>query len=270
MQPHGLRKEEVEEFQTEFEGSGQSSVDAFLEKRTAFERIGKLAIAERLCRTEAPGRLFSTQGEGNWYRALWNEITRGVVNPGGVAARVNFLTFNYDRSLEFFLFNAAKRTYNTADDYALSFVKKFHVIHLYGSLGDFHYEPSDAVRLYQEQNTVRDIEIAAKGIRIIPEGRDKDDRLFQTGRTLFEHADLICFLGFGFDPINVERLGLSWVLEWKKQRKQPMPRIIISAMGKSEKQIARIKGELCGTAEVEIEAYPEDSLRTLQEAGVIR
>ena len=53
----------------------------------------------------------------------------------------------------------------------------------------------------------RFVESAAAGsISIIPEGRDGATE-FETAQKLLGAAEALCFLGFGFDGTNIERLG---------------------------------------------------------------
>ena len=52
------KKAEVEHFISSFSRSGTSSIDAFLEYRTEFMEIGKLAIALALIPSENEGKLF--------------------------------------------------------------------------------------------------------------------------------------------------------------------------------------------------------------------
>ena len=51
----------AEEFWVALKESGQQSVDAFLERRSEFTRLGKLAIAQALLPLEKTGRLFDQQ-----------------------------------------------------------------------------------------------------------------------------------------------------------------------------------------------------------------
>ena len=262
---------DVKTFIRAFEKSGQPSIDAFLERRSHFDEIGKRAIAYYLCTKEKPEKLFSYDTTDNWYRALWREMTVDCGTIDSAAARVSFVTFNYDRSLEHFLFTAGKNTFDKVDDErALQFVKKIPIVHAYGSLGEFDYrlDPAFGRRPYEATNDPMHLSIAANGIRIIPEGRT-NGKPFEAARKLLEHAETICFLGFGFDQANIDRLNLASVLLYSKERERPMPRIVISRLGKTNRQVTQILQELCPALGT-VEHYDKTNLATLAEAGLIR
>ena len=75
-------------------------MDAFLEHRPELRRIGKAAIAYVLIGGENPDLLFRDMG--NWLGYLYNYIPNPLRRLA--SGTVSFLTFNYDRSLEHFLF----------------------------------------------------------------------------------------------------------------------------------------------------------------------
>lgn len=85
--------------------SPAESIDAFLEHRDEFTRIGKHAIAAELLKCEQRERLYDPGNEDDWYRYLFNRMTAGVRFDHFLQNEVSFVTFNYDRSLEEYLFN---------------------------------------------------------------------------------------------------------------------------------------------------------------------
>jgi hypothetical protein len=120
---------------------------------------------------------------------------------------VKFITFNYDRSLEHFLYERLLATFAISDDQALAIVRKLAILHVYGSLGRFGISVSGTDLPYQPTHNTQSLLIAANAIRVIPEARDDSDE-FKTAREWLSHAERICFLGFGFDSLNVRRLGI--------------------------------------------------------------
>lgn len=271
LQETSLSKSEVEEFVRAFERSAQSSIDAFIESRPQFDWPGRVAIAKFLCQHEDPHLAFDPGTEGNWYKALWRDMTNPKGNSNTAASNVKCLTFNYDRSLEHFLFIAARHTFDKiTDQEAYQFLKKIPIEHVYGELGRFHYLPGDGIRQYSNELTARDLGTAANGIHLVGAGR-KDAALFQKAREWFMHADVICFLGFGFDHTNVDRLGLEDVLEQRATNGRGMPRIIASALGKKPAQIAKIVDQLCPSApESKLFWTGKGNLETLELAGLVR
>ena len=259
---------EVEQFVRAFERSGQPSIDAFIEARQEFDWIGRCAIAEFLCEHEDPNVAFNPNTEGNWYKALWRDMTNPDGNPNTAASNVKFLTFNYDRSLEHFFFTAAKHTFRIADEGAYQFLKTIAIQHVYGELGEFHYLPGDYRRQYSKNPAGREVDTAANGIHLIGAGR-KDAGPFQKARDWFKQANVICFLGFGFDPTNVERLGLEDAIRERLRDGGTSKLIIASTLGKTQAQVDRIKSQLCPSASL-WKHYNADNLGTLASAGLVR
>src|SRR2546426_2695520 len=100
----GIGDNELGNFGHAFLGSRLLSIDTFLARRTQFEHVGKLCIAYELCRREDPAQVLRTGNEDDWYSYLWDILTFSAHDAAHVAAN-NFriITFNYDRSLEYFL-----------------------------------------------------------------------------------------------------------------------------------------------------------------------
>lgn len=254
-------------FSKKFLASSVESIDAFLSRRMdAFGEIGKLAIAAILCAKETPELWRMTDTSDDWYTALWNALISGVHRIEDIGInQVRFITFNYDRSLEYFLHRSCKETFGCNDARAEDALKNLSIIHVYGALGELGTMLGPNVRPYDNEVRAREINIAANGIKIIPEARD-DAFEFEVTRKHFSWASQICFLGFGFDPLNVSRLNLSSVLNERRVRNEN-PRIVASVYQKTDAERKAITSILCpGTL---IEAYNEKSLMTLRESGIL-
>lgn len=264
----GIGKHHIKDFGEAFLRSSQPSIDAFLAKRPEFAEVGKLAIAHELCVLESPGRLYRTDNDDHWYMALWAAMERDAHDPGRLGRNnVRFITFNYDRSLEFFLHEATKHSYGLNDDSALDAWQPLKILHVYGSLGDFHPLPSGTARQYDVAVDGRSLRLAADSLRVIPEAR-KDDKAFQTAQEWFDWAEKICFLGFGFDPLNMERLGIDSVLDWLKRNQAPTPWIVTSMFGKTDTEIAFIKNNYLSAA-TSYRIENERNLMTLRNSGFL-
>lgn len=265
-----ISKADVKRFISAFERSGMSSIDAFLERRAEHIDLGTLAISALISRNEDPDRPFNHATKENWYKALWNEMAKGSDNPITALRNVYFITFNYDRSLENFLFTAIKHAFGTDDAAALGHLKRLNIIHVYGSLGEFHTELNVPLNRwpYRLDPPPDSIGAAARNIRLIPQGR-KDGKEFEKARTLFGHAEVICFLGFGFDETNVERLGLADVLSHLAEQTNPLPRIVMSTLHKTAAQTAKIKDALARETHLLIETYDANNIDTLAASALI-
>lgn len=197
--------QEIARFKTALENSGQMSVDAFLEHREEFLEIGKASIALALIKFEQRQMLFGEAG-GNWLKYLYGRMHSSFEDFG--KNRVAFLTFNYDRTVEEFLFTALSNTYGKSPDECLAQLNQIPIIHLHGTIGTLPWQGGDS-RPFEPIVNHDTLNVARKGIKIIHEattdGRDKD---FEKGLNLLLNAKRIVFLGFGYNSLNMERLGI--------------------------------------------------------------
>jgi hypothetical protein len=224
--------EQISGFARSFSRSNMASIDAFLAKRGEFADVGKAAIATLLCAKEEEAHLFADGAKDHWYRLLWNALMADTTQLADVARNsVRFVTFNYDRSLEHFLHQSIKHSWGVADVHALTILKDIRLLHVYGSLGPYHFEQQHGYRTYGEPVNAGGLGLAASSIHVIPEVR-KDEAFVET-RKWFDWAERICFLGFGFDRLNMERLDLQSVQAAKRASGNPLPEIFATVLGRT-------------------------------------
>ena len=122
----------VKAFAKSFAESDCPTIDDFLEKRPEFESIGKHAIAQVLLKYENPLELFRDHNKPRWYHLL-----RGAMEPLEQIAEneLSIVTFNYDRSLDHYLYTVLKQTLKWNDDKCRTALDAIPIIHIYGSLG---------------------------------------------------------------------------------------------------------------------------------------
>jgi hypothetical protein len=204
----GFETTEISAFRDAFYYSGKNSVDAFLEHRADFLRIGKAATAIALTRFEQAWQLFRYHPQ-NWLRYLYNKLNTTFEEFG--ANRLSIITFNYDRSVEHFFFTSLQNTYNKPDEECRTALSTIPIIHLHGRLGPLPWQ-SESISIvpYTSEMTRDRLLIGIDAIKIIHEdiadGRDAD---FERAKGLMQDAQRILFLGFGYDPTNMKRLDLA-------------------------------------------------------------
>ena len=200
-----LKENQLREFQKKLLNSSQPSVDAFLEHRPEFMVLGKLLIAVALIEHEDTDTLVHTD---DWYQYLWKRMDTSFSDFHG--NQLSIITFNYDRSLEHFLHTALVDSYSLSEKNAAEKLKRVPIIHVYGQLGLLEWQANDDekanVRPYSSDAETEDINTAARGIQILSEG--KSDKFSETYRLMGE-AELVYFLGFGYNETNMERLNLT-------------------------------------------------------------
>jgi len=177
-------------------------VDRFLEDRKEFESIGKMALSAVLHRYEFKEPLF-INSEEDWYGYLLNGLLLKGSPPDRLPDNnISFITFNYDRSLEQFLYTTMKNRSKMADDIVADILKKLKIIHVYGQLGDIVYSGEGPYFSY-------DLQQSMSKIRIMTEERAGESPELQEAKALIEQAQLVYFLGFGYDEVNLNRLGFD-------------------------------------------------------------
>lgn len=204
--PH---KSILRDFFEDLKRSGANSVDAFLENKQRYEMLGKALISLELIKSEIEDELYVQAG--NWYRYLYHNYLKEPFEdfPDN---NVSFITFNYDRSLETFLFNAIKSDYDKTEEEVVSVLDSIPIIHLHGTLGDLPFKSSKNSRKYENKITKENIEICERNIKIVHEVNSEDPE-FMKAHDLISKAYYVWFLGFSYDKRNVHRLKLPDLLE---------------------------------------------------------
>lgn len=264
----GIREADSRRFAEAFLKSGVASIDSFLSRRLDdFGEIGKAAMAAILCALEDASLLHRADSDDDWYCHLWNALVAGVDTCADLAKnQVRFVTFNYDRSLEFFLFQSCKEAFGINDSEATKALTLLEIVHVYGSLGQIGFERNFGIRPYESLVGNYDLLIASRGIKIIPESRDDSPEFVKAGE-LFGWAEQICFLGFGFDPLNVSRLNFESVFAPRRLNGVP-PRIIASTYGKTLAETTAVQRSI-PSSDSWWTMFPHKNLMTIRESGVL-
>jgi len=184
--------------------SGISSPDRFLEGRPEFMKPGKFCIAKVLVGNEdarklRPGHQGPSQ---SWYELLVNKVD--LASDSYPNNKLTLISFNYDRSLEHYFWRRIKAVFSQREQIESAWNQRPKIIHVHGVLGS--YDPLGGhSRPYTPDVSIESLEIAANGIRIIPEVNDQDT-VFDAAEEALRQAARIYFLGFGFDGRNIGRL----------------------------------------------------------------
>lgn len=194
---------------------GVGSVDWFLEDHPAFISVGKAAMAACLIPYEDPDRLFPPGAPSNhWYELL---LTSLLLPDGTIdTTPLSVVTFNYDRSLEHYLFRVIS-TRLKSDKMAQAALNDLEVVHVHGVLGGLvPLDPNG--REYSSELTGEAVAKAAEEIIVVGEAQDSS-AAFERASSLLGQAERIIFLGFGFHPDSVRRLQI-FSQPWDEQSRQ--------------------------------------------------
>lgn len=200
----------IHEFVSKFRYSETYSIDAFLKKNRGYQKIGKLAIAIKLIMWEYEEALFDkVKSEEHWYRKLFNEFEELINYDDLKKGEISFITFNYDRTLEHYLYQKMRHLYNYTDTQIDKIIDKMGIMHVHGHLGYLPFQDNRG-RKYNPYIDSEIIRSAASTIKLAYETMDTGSNEFvkEIQKTI-QSAEKIYFLGFSFHPDNMEILGID-------------------------------------------------------------
>lgn len=237
-----------ESFIKRFQESGIHSIDRFLAFNPDSSYEGKIAIAIEILKAESQSKfdekIKSQNKSSDWYSFLYNRMLEGISPENGghkefAKNRVSFITFNYDRSLEWYLYRCFS---NTFDENIFSSTKTaelmpFPIIHVYGAAKLPWQEPNPNLALEYQTNLISffDAKKMAEQLRIIFDDRKQNSELSKVAE-LIKKARKIYFLGFGFADENLEILGIPESIKGKP--------VYGTALGLKDTEIKRILNKL--------------------------
>ena len=252
--------------------SGQPSVDAFLEHQPDFVELGKVVTAWSLLPYERTHSLFDEWREkrlsvninqNDWYELLFNELIEDVeFESFADKNELSVITFNYDRSLEHYLFTALWNSFPTRVEMCAEKVNSIPIVHVHGCLGrlDWQTGSSDIVPYDvwegESAQKISAVTNASNSIKIIHEAPDNDPD-FIRARELLSSATVVYFLGFGFHPANCQRLKIGSITNGKW--------LYGTFLGLSKKRKETIAITTSGRLQVGSNAQPRDIYEFLHE-----
>ncbi len=199
----GFKPNDIDDFYTGLKHSRKFSVDEFLERQTEFMKIGKIAITLTLSTYEKKEELLEQKSDKDWYRHLWVRLSDTTFEDFD-KNQLSIITFNYDRSIEHFLFTAMRALYRRSEQDCEKKLKKIPIIHVHGRLGALPWQGKNG-RSYNNKINLDEIVKISGQINIMKE-QDDSPREFEEAVTILNSAELIYLLGFGYNPRNLQRL----------------------------------------------------------------
>lgn len=226
-----------------FFNSSTSSIDLFLARNPDYDHIGKLSILTSIFEAEKKSSFCEASAipEQDWYFYLFHRMTNTLINPEDYAIfgknNVSFITFNYDRSLEHYLFESFINSFHTTYSKRppiIDEIMPFEIIHVYGQVAPLEWQVERGgleygidYRLFAEP--------LADNIRVIY--NRADEKQIERAGELIRNTKRIFFLGFGFAEENLKVLGLPGNLNIEHE-------IYGTAFGMTNKEIGKLKDEI--------------------------
>jgi len=215
--------ESVGNFIKYFNESSLKSIDQYLAINPRhYKYIGKIAITLSILKHENKSCFNEkiSDAKEDWYNLLYNRMVKNCKNPDDYNKffnnKVAFISFNYDRSLEYYLYNSFYHSFNQESNSirTINNYIPFKIIHVYGSVGPLsllnwynnQITPTpDYARTYNNRYIV--VQKRSEGIRVIGDERN-DESINEQIKKLFQDYKRIFFLGFGYAPENLDILDL--------------------------------------------------------------
>lgn len=226
----------VKDFAKSIRHSMMVSTDEFLKNRLNQEKseeadFGKRLIAYEILKAEQEStKPLKDKWLGNidWIQHLLSRIDQQP-NWEEVLKQTVFLTFNYDRVLEYCIFLYLTSDKQYADAAAHAFIKDMKIFHVNGFIGSLEEIPFGCVEngKYQE---------IAKGMETVWEKRqNRDESEKEKYQGFLKNAERVYFLGFSYIPDNLESIGIPRGAEIIRNAK-----VYATAMGLSSQNRLRI------------------------------
>ena len=256
----GFKSEDLRQFSHNLVYSQRNSVDAFLEYRPEFTAVGKAAIVSVLIQREDPKNLFI---DGDWYRYLFQMLNTSFEDFE--KNTIAIITFNYDRSLEFYLVRALKAAYGRSVDECVAKVASIPIIHLHGKMGEI-FSVGEKFRDYAPTLNPEAMQLSSEQIKIVHEDIGSEPEFAKAHERIFR-AETLCFLGFGYDRTNIKRLFPEKL--FPNMRLLYELRIFGSAQGLTHAEVDNVKNIIGHFGKIDLDAVGYGCLEYLRENRVL-
>lgn len=194
-------------FAAQLHRSNTRSVDEFVGRRPEWTAMAKVGIAANLLQCEKQREeglnQVRTSSEGDWLRHLLN-----CVLADGIAGlhALRIVTFNFDRVIEHCLFDMLKAGYGYSESEAALAIARLGIVHVNGSLGRLPWQLGEGPIVRFGETGVPAAARAMASVQFVHEPRAQE--AVERAAAMVREAGLVCFLGFGFHPDNIDALDL--------------------------------------------------------------
>lgn len=209
---HPYTKIPHDEFREKLRTSSFDSVDRFIQDNEEYVKYAKACISHLLLQAERNAAFHCTDAlyqkvNQNAFRRLWNAMGQS----GDVSKEIyrhRFVTFNYDRLLEHFVYTSLRQGQGFSHEDAMDVVKDLDIVHVYGSLGEYEGETinhySDKVQGAYNAST-HSFSQSVKSLNLLLTDRASNENSERVTQH-FRDAPNVVVLGFGFEYTNCQYL----------------------------------------------------------------
>jgi hypothetical protein len=212
-------------------------------RNPSFVEVGKYIIALKMFDSESKSRFREkSKEEQDWYFYLFDRLTSTVIDENTLCNfsknKISFITFNYDRSLEQFLYESLRNSLNQVPEVkVINEINGIRIIHLYGQIAPLVWQDAQNGFEYKHRITHNLLVRCKKNLRTIYE--ETENPGLKEAEKLIEEAEQIFILGFGYAKENMEVLGLPKLIP-------PSCRVYGTGFNLIEEEIKRIRSAIYG------------------------
>ena len=217
---YDVQRNEIEEFQKRFDLSSIFSVDYFMSRNPRYLDWGKDAIIIHLLEYErnCKFRESSLLKNEDWYSYLYNYMISNLRSPESFSRitsnNFSFLTFNYERSLEYFLAESISYSFEGMTHPQLKEVmRNIPIIHIYGKISPLPYHKNEEGLKFGKEIKYNTLPKLRENIRTICDNNSVNSEVSE----IISEARRIFFLGFGYDKLNLRNLSIPDCLHSKQK-----------------------------------------------------
>jgi hypothetical protein len=224
------------------------SIDNFIDAHSSNPGVvlcGKLGITQAIRKSKlyfdersGPIHKFDhNKVPGTWYLAFFQLLTENIrkEDNGTLLNNVFFITFNYDRCIEHYLYHALQNYYSISDQDAAKLISKLTILHPYGVVGRLPWQRSSPDVSFG--GTLRNANLLdlANQIKTFTEQVEDDKELWAI-RSHVQQAETIVFLGFAFHEQNMQLLAPKESVVTK--------RVFATAIGISDEDVQTVSRDI--------------------------
>jgi len=234
--------ENTRPFRDAFLKSSIYSIDFFLARNPRFSEIGKVAIISSILEAERNSVFREDMDEytvQDWYSLLFNKMVEGLTAPVDYRNfsenKVTFITFNYDRSLEHFLYESLSNSFCSTPENKNEIkdqLRQIRIFHVYGVIDNLPWQGEGTD--YKASFSLDSINRMRNNIKLIHERTALENREMERA---MRNASRFYFLGFGYAEENLDILGIRKFFDGYKK-------IYGTAFRMTEKEVSEISGYL--------------------------
>ncbi|MBN2181719.1 MAG: hypothetical protein JW715_07375 [Sedimentisphaerales bacterium] len=208
----------AKEFVETFRKSTTPSIDLFIARnKNRYGIHGKQAIAFRILAAEKESsfRERAIKRDQDWYEWLFVQLTNKIINEEDFnhfnENEISIITFNYDRSLEHFLYDSLRNSFKgVGNDKIIEQLNKIKICHIFNQVAYLEWQNQPNYVGYRIESQKVNIDELAKNIVIVHD--EQENPKLQEAHDLLSNAQRVFFLGFGYAKENLEALKIPETL----------------------------------------------------------